>query len=66
MKKTENELILIAQQDQDDFAAGLAMRELRERFDKTYDWCVDCDGIVCKLKDCCLNREDNLNEDIVF
>ena len=35
-----------------------ALKELRESFDKTYGWCMDCDGLVCKEKDCCLNRLD--------
>jgi len=42
----------------DDNVANKAMKELRERFDKTYGWCMDCDGLVCKEKDCCLNRLD--------
>jgi hypothetical protein len=61
--RTEEELIFIAQQDTDDAMANDAMRELRERFDKTYIWCADCDGLVCKEKDCCLNglHETNVN-----
>lgn len=65
MKKTENELIILTQVHPDGSVASSSMKELRERFDNTYDWCMDCDGIVCKQKDCCLNRED-LNEDIGF
>ena len=56
--KTENELIALAEQHPDDNVANKAMKELRERFDKTYGWCQDCDGLVCKEKDCCLNRLD--------
>ena len=54
--RTEDELINIAQADQDDEIANAAMKELRERFDSTYIWCMDCDGLVCKEKDCCLNK----------
>lgn len=56
--KTENELIALAEQHPDDNVANKAMKELREKFDKTYGWCEDCDGLVCKEKDCCLNRLD--------
>lgn len=55
---TEEELVIIAENDPDDKAAAEAMKELRERFDNTYGWCPDCDGLVCKEKDCCLNRTD--------
>jgi len=52
---TENELIQLAEQHPDDIVANKAMKELREKFDKTYFWCEDCDGLVCKEIDCCLN-----------
>lgn len=64
--KTELELIRIAEQYSDDETASKAMKELRERFDKTYGWCVDCDGLVCKEKDCCLNREYKEPDNIDF
>jgi len=53
--KTEAELIHIAIYHEDNEVAKEAMKELRERFDSTYGWCSDCDGLVCKEKDCCLN-----------
>ena len=53
---TENELIATAEQHEDDEVANNAMNELRDRFDKTYFWCDECDGLVCKEKDCCLNK----------
>lgn len=59
MKRSEHTLILIAERSLDDKAANEAMKELRERFDKTYFWCEDCDGLVTTEKDCCLN---NLSE----
>lgn len=37
--------------------ANKAMKELRNRFDETYFWCGDCDGLVCKQKECCLNNK---------
>jgi len=52
---SEENLILIAQHSGDK-AANTAMKELRKRFDKTYGWCEDCDGLVIKEKDCCMNR----------
>jgi len=52
--KTEKELIELAQNHEDDDVANKAMKELKERFDKTYFFCDDCDGLVCKEKDCCL------------
>jgi hypothetical protein len=54
--KTEDWLIQTAEQGSDTESKA-AMKELRERFDPTYFWCADCDYLVCKLKDCCQNRE---------
>ena len=54
--KTEKELVDIATWDQDDNIANKAMKLLRSKFDKTYIWCEDCDGLVVKERDCCLNR----------
>ena len=53
--RTEEELIDLAEMHPDENVANGAMKELRERFDATYFWCYDCDGMVCKEKDCCLN-----------
>jgi len=53
--RTEMELVKIAEQG-DDSESAIAMKELRERFDPTYFWCDDCDGLVCKEKDCCMNQ----------
>lgn len=55
--KTEKELIKIAEIHSDNEVANEAMKELRSRFDKTYGWCYDCDGLVCKKKDCCLHKD---------
>lgn len=57
--KTETELIQIAEQHIDDDMAKTAMQELRARFDPTYFWCDDCDGLVCKKSECCLERIKN-------
>ena len=54
--KTESELINLAEQHPDDVVASRSMKELRDRFDKTYFWCADCDGLVVKEKNCCLNN----------
>ena len=54
--KTEIELIKIAEQHPEDSEANKAMKELRERFDKSYGWCSDCDGLVVKENDCCLKK----------
>ncbi len=62
---TEDELINLATWHIDDEVANKAMVELRERFDNTYFWCTDCDGLVVKEKDCCLNREVS-DEDVDF
>ena len=55
--KTEQQLIEIAESHEDDKVANKAMKELREKFDKTYFYCLDCDCLVVKEKDCCLNRK---------
>jgi hypothetical protein len=57
--KTEIELIILAEQNSNNNLANKAMRQLRERFDKTYIWCYDCDGVVCKEQDCC-NIKNNI------
>lgn len=64
--KTEHELISIAEQHPDDSVANEAMKELRQRFDKTYDWCMDCDGLACKEKDCCLNNTTSKVNETTF
>ena len=55
MELTEEALIILAENHPDDDTANLAMSELRNRFDPSYGWCLDCDGLVCKEKDYCLN-----------
>ena len=59
--RTEQELIETAEMHEDDEVANAAMKELRERFDKTYFWCMDCDGLVCKFSECCLNRKNTID-----
>ena len=58
MPRTENELILIAESSNDDNEANAAMKELRENYDPNYFFCWECDGLVCKEMDCCLNKLD--------
>lgn len=57
--KTEEELIYLAETALEDKDAQSAMDELRDRFDKTYMWCLECDGAVVKSSECCLNRLEN-------
>lgn len=54
--KTEEQL-LIACYGESDTEANAAMKELKERFDPTYHFCLDCDGLPTTEKNCCLNRE---------
>jgi len=54
--KTEIELIKLAERHPEDDIANAAMNELRIRFGRTYGWCNDCDGLVCKESECCFNR----------
>lgn len=63
--KTENELIQLAEMHLDNDISKAAMKELRERFDNTYMWCSDCDGLVVKTKDCCFNKNDVTDTDVV-
>lgn len=56
---TENELIHLAETAIDDRDAQLAMDELRDKFDKNYVWCLECDGAVVKSNECCLTRLEN-------
>ncbi len=55
----EDALIVLAEMHIHDHIASQAMKKLREHYDKTYGWCMDCDGLVVKEKDCCLNRGEN-------
>lgn len=55
MEEQEIRLIVLAQTSKDDCTANQAMKDLRDKFDKTYGWCWDCDFVVVKEKDCCLN-----------
>ena len=61
-KQIEMNLAVIAENHHDDDYAAKAMRILRIYFDSTYFWCDDCDGLVCKEKECCINRIDSLND----
>ena len=51
----EQQLILIAETGNDD-EANEAMAILRKDYDPTYKWCADCDYLVVKEKDCCMNK----------
>lgn len=60
--KSENQLASIAEMHPDEEVASEAMRLLRTKYDDTYFWCSDCDGLVCKVSDCCLNMKTETNE----
>lgn len=51
----EQHLILLAETGNDDDAQS-AMDILRSEYDPTYMWCAECDYLVVKEKDCCLNK----------
>lgn len=64
---TEEQLVYTAERDSSETRANQAMALLRQRHHSSYGWCWDCDGLVIREKDCCLNRvvSDN-NEPITF
>jgi len=55
----EQSLIRLAQEHPDDKTANTAMKQLRKLYDSTYVWCEDCDGLVTKSAECCLNVKHN-------
>lgn len=55
---TEEQLIYTAERDSSESRANQAMKLLRSKHHKSYSWCLDCDGLVIKEADCCLNRRD--------
>ena len=57
-KLEERRLVITAEIHPNEDKAESAMKELREKYDKTYFWCWDCDGLVTKEKNCCLNLPD--------
>lgn len=56
MPDLEKYLMMLSEVHLSQDVAKRSMALLRELFDKTYGWCEDCDGVVCKEKDCCLNK----------
>lgn len=56
MTQEEKDLLNIAQFDPNEGVAYEALKELQERFDPTYGYCMECDFLVCKAKDCCMNQ----------
>ena len=52
----ELDLINIATFDPSDSVANAAMKQLRKDYDPTYMFCLDCDGLVVKEKECCLDN----------
>lgn len=56
MNKRERYLVSVAELSDDDHA-NKAMKILRKYFDSDYGFCLDCDGLVIKEKDCCTNQK---------
>lgn len=56
MTEEEENLIKIAELHRDDKVANAAMKKLREDYDRSYMWCNDCDGMVVKQSECCMNQ----------
>lgn len=63
MTEEEKRLVNIAQHSQNDTEAFNAMSELRNRFDESYGWCLDCGYLVVKDSECCMNRDEDDNEE---
>lgn len=59
----EGELAMLAEGHEEDTVANEAMRILQKRFNKTYFWCTDCDGVVTTPKKCCMTRLENELQD---
>jgi hypothetical protein len=59
---SEEQLCRLAENSNIDSVANTAMRLLRDKHDKTYGWCYDCDGLVVKHKECCMNKTDEFDE----
>ena len=62
-EQKELELFEIAQWHEDDNVAREAMKELIEKYDKTYFYCSDCDGLLVKESECCLNKNLKISAD---
>lgn len=54
MTEEEKQLIAIAQYGNDE-DANKAITKLREVFDQSYGYCLDCDYLVVKESECCMN-----------
>lgn len=54
MTEEEKQLITIAQHGNDE-DANKAITKLREEFDQSYGYCLDCDYLVVKDSECCMN-----------
>lgn len=62
----ERRLVVIAESHPSAATATKAMIELREVYDPTYLWCDDCDGLVVKERDCCMNRAVEYDDEHIF
>ncbi|MEM6737430.1 MAG: hypothetical protein AAF620_15320 [Bacteroidota bacterium] len=57
------QLEIVAECHDNDGVAKSAMKLLREKFDKTYMWCTDCDGLVTTEANCCMNRKPDVDNE---
>jgi hypothetical protein len=62
---TEDGLIAIATFSEHEDVALAAMKRLQGEFDPTYVWCNECDGLVVREMDCCLNKLDDLTNNTI-
>lgn len=53
---TEEQLVYTAERDSSESRANQAMKLLRFKHHHSYIWCWDCDGLVIKQSECCLNK----------
>jgi hypothetical protein len=58
----EEQLILLAETGDDD-SANEAMSILRKEYDPTYMWCSECDYLVVKESECCMNKKEEKDLD---
>lgn len=67
-EEEELKLMRIAEQHPNDEVSAKAMQDLRSKYDETYFWCDDCDGIVTTEANCCMNRpiDGVSSENIIF
>ena len=63
MDREELDLIIIAELSLDDKDAQEAIEELQKKYDPTYIYCLDCDGMVVKKANCCLVKMKKVTDE---